>query len=343
MNASSQKFELSFTWQKPSVGFEWEDCPICDPFGKVLDSAEAERTYENVPEGPYLTELDYSQSLISWKPFDDKYLTLFAQFADLKPEQGTLLQWANQYGRLIDIDGNPSSIYILSKHFVIDNFLRPIHDNPHHRKGGQFYRRVKADPWLFWRNEQKELSYIAMLWEMLANQDSRLNGIIMWAHDGQRVYVYKIKKELLDEIDFERFRTDESYLLEHTVTRELLFDVRDRTENDMWMTRYCRYPDVMNATSVYIQLTINRKLAQYPMQIAFEMSEEGKLRKALVPTSLLSAMWYQLYLATIGEIKLRRCSICGKWENMEGHRINWSKHAACANNERVKRSRSKKA
>jgi hypothetical protein len=73
------------------------------------------------------------------------------------------------------------------------------------------------------------------------------------------------------------------------------------------------------------------------------MDEDGLLRKTLVPTSLLSAMWYQLYLAVIGEIKLRRCAICWKWENMEGHRVNWSKHAACANNERVKRSRSKKA
>ena len=76
---------------------------------------------------------------------------------------------------------------------------------------------------------------------------------------------------------------------------------------------------------------------------ALKMDEDGLLRKTLMPMSLLSAMWYQLYLAVIGEIKLRQCAICGKWESMEGHRVNWSKHAACANNERVKRSRSKKA
>jgi hypothetical protein len=168
------------------------------------------------------------------------------------PSEDALLQWANQHGRLIDVDGSSTSMYVLSKHFVIDNPLRPVHDNPHHKEREQFYRRVKADPWLFWRNEQKELSYTTMLWEMLTKQDPRLNRIIMWAHEGQRVYVYKIKKELLDEIDFERFRTDESYLLEHTITRELLFDVRARTERDMWMTHYCRYPDVVNAASAYI-------------------------------------------------------------------------------------------
>ena len=108
------------------------------------------------------------------------------------------------------------------------------------------------------------------------------------------------------------------------------------------MSRYCRFPDVTNAASIYIQSAINNKLSEYPLQVKFQIDEYGLLRKTLVPTSLISAMWYQLYLAVIGEIKLRRCAICEKWENMEGHRVNWSKHAACANNERVKRSRGKK-
>ena len=340
MNASAQKFELSFTWQKPSIGYEWEDCPICDHWGDIPEKSELEQIYEEIPEGPYLTEHDYSQSLVSWKPFE--HPTLFAQFADLKPEQDALLQWANQHGRLIDIDSK-DAVLILSKHFTIDNLLRPLKDNPYYKKGDQFYRRVKADPWLFWRNEQREMSFIAMLWEMLTNRDPRLNGIIMWAHEGRRVYVYKIKKELLDEIDFEKFRTDEDYLLEHTTSRILLFDARSIERERAWLVRYCRFPDVTNAASIYIQSIINNKLSEYPLQIKFQMDEDGILRKTILPTSLLSAMWYQLYLAVIGEIKLRRCAICGKWENMEGHRVTWSKHAACANIERVKRSRSKKA
>ena len=339
MNASAQKFELSLTWQKPSIGYEWEICSICDPWGNISDKSELEQIYEEIPEGPYLTELDYSQSLISWKPFEQP--ALFAQFADLKPEQDALLQWANQHGRLIDVDSK-DAVFILTKHFTIDNLLRPLRDNPYHKKGGQFYRRVKADPWIFWYKEQRELGFTTMLWEMLSKRDPRLNGIIMWAHEGQRIYVYKIKKELLDEIDFEKFRTDEDYLLEYTTSRVLLLDIYARKREDAWLVRYCRFPDVMNAASVYIQSTINNKLSEYPLQVKFQMDEDGLLRKTLMPTSLLSAMWYQLYLAAIGEIKLRRCAICGRWENMEGHRVNWSKHAACANNERVKRSRSKK-
>ena len=84
------------------------------------------------------------------------------------------------------------------------------------------------------------------------------------------------------------------------------------------------------------------KLAEYPLQLTFRSDDDGELRKILEPTNLLAAMWHQLYLAQTGEIQLRRCSLCGKWENMEGHRSTWSKHANCANYGRVKRARNKK-
>ena len=90
---------------------------------------------------------------------------------------------------------------------------------------------------------------------------------------------------------------------------------------------------------LHVQLTINEKLRNYPVNILLQIDEQGKLQKRLQPTSLLSAMWYQFYLVVAGVETLRRCAICGKWENMKDHRDSWKKHAACANNERVKRFR----
>jgi hypothetical protein len=80
----------------------------------------------------------------------------------------------------------------------------------------------------------------------------------------------------------------------------------------------------------------------YPLNIRFEMDEKEEVHKIIAPTSLLSAMWYQFFLAQTGEIKLRRCAICNRWEDMEGHRETWSKHANCANYDRVKRARLRK-
>ncbi|MDR1732147.1 MAG: hypothetical protein LBR61_08645, partial [Synergistaceae bacterium] len=100
--------------------------------------------------------------------------------------------------------------------------------------------------------------------------------------------------------------------------------------------------DMKEAALRYIQETISKKLAVFPLQFVFRMDDDGKFRKIIEPTSLLSAMWYQFYLALTGEIRLRRCSLCGRWENMEGHRDTWKKHANCANYGRVKRAREKK-
>jgi translation initiation factor 2 beta subunit (eIF-2beta)/eIF-5 len=56
-------------------------------------------------------------------------------------------------------------------------------------------------------------------------------------------------------------------------------------------------------------------------------------------------MWFQLTRALDGNLRLRRCPICGQWEDMEKgkHRESWTKHKQCANNEAVKRYRSKQS
>ncbi|GHV51311.1 hypothetical protein FACS1894216_05090 [Synergistales bacterium] len=343
MKTSVQKLELAFVWQKPSVGYVWEDCQACDAWGETFEHlSENELLYQDIPEGPFLTEADYKQSMIPWEPFGNA--ALFARFADIEPNAESFMKWANGHGRLIDVDSDiHSNVFILSKNAIVKkgDLYQGSGDMPLHAKDNQLYRRVRPDSLNFWLREYRELSFAVVLWEMAVNKDARLNGIIEWAHEGQRMYVHKFRKEALKNIDFDRFRADESYLLEHTVGRDILFDVRD--PHLAWMSHHCRYPDVTKAASIYLQLRVNRKIREYPINITFHMDDKGILHKRLEPGSLLSAMWYQLYFALNGEIRLRRCSLCGTWESMEGHRENWSKHASCANNERVRRSREKSA
>jgi hypothetical protein len=88
-----------------------------------------------------------------------------------------------------------------------------------------------------------------------------------------------------------------------------------------------------------LERTINRAFEDYPVNLVLE---HNRATLVLRPSSLLSCMWYQLALAFKERIKLRRCTICGQWEDMEGHRKNWTKHKQCANNEAVKRYRKRK-
>jgi hypothetical protein len=78
--------------------------------------------------------------------------------------------------------------------------------------------------------------------------------------------------------------------------------------------------DAKTAASLYIREEICRKMECYPMVIRFETGEHGEIRRIMEPTSLLSEMWYLFFLAFSGKVKLRRCSVCGRWENMDGHR-----------------------
>jgi hypothetical protein len=59
----------------------------------------------------------------------------------------------------------------------------------------------------------------------------------------------------------------------------------------------------------------------------------------LVPTDLLSALWLQLFQTVVGERRIRRCKLCGHWEDVSDKTRRWNVHADCANRERVRRSR----
>jgi hypothetical protein len=100
--------------------------------------------------------------------------------------------------------------------------------------------------------------------------------------------------------------------------------------------------EAKEAASRYIREEICRKMECYPLILVFDTDEYGEVRRIMEPTSLLSEMWYLFFLACVGEVELRRCSVCGRWENMDGHREIWSKHPNCANYQRVKRARRKR-
>jgi hypothetical protein len=169
-----------------------------------------------------------------------------------------------------------------------------------------------------------------MVWEWALNADPRLEKILEYDQESRRVYIYVFPKNRLEEIDFDKFREDVNYYPSF---------VKPPYRLEGYL------PDSFNAREAalrYVQERINEKLSSWPLRIFFRTDDSGAIHKVIEPISLLSAMWYQFYLTLTGEIRLRRCSLCGKWEDMEGHRTTWSKHANCANYSRVKKARLKK-
>ena len=117
----------------------------------------------------------------------------------------------------------------------------------------------------------------------------------------------------------------------------------DKDNTRPWLSNLCKYPDVIKPALLYVQTVISKKLKDYPLHIEIQTDAlNGKLFKVLRPTSLLSAMWYQFFLVFTGEERIRRCDICGRWEDMRSRRGSWKRHKTCASHERVKRFRKNK-
>jgi hypothetical protein len=337
MRIEAQKYEFSFIWSKNPSFYQWRDCEPCDIWGKPFSEWD-ERQREDfeevqpIPDGPYLTSIYPRVRDYPYDPLENAIL--FAQFADIAPDKESFAEWANDYGRLIDVDRKYLFMHILvpDDHFTQKEAesIKKAADRRIIEKNERFYFLGKPDPLRFWIEEHRDLSFNVMLWEMALNDDPRLNKIVEHHEDTERVYIYKFPKEKLNEIDFKRFREDDAYspnFIKPPYRLERYFQ---------------RGFDAQKAALRYVQDSINRKLESYPLRVSFQTGENEELHKVIEPTSLLSFMWYQFYLALAGEIQLRRCSLCGKWENMEGHRSTWTKHANCANYGRVRRARLKK-
>jgi hypothetical protein len=340
MEKTVQKFEISFSWRRHGFGYKWENAKLCSPWGEAfnsMDDSEREKYQELISSsssavGPFLVEKTLSILWVGLEPLANALL--FAQFSDIIPTEESFLDWANENGRLVDIENSTELLYdfILAPYTPRDeqekNFELSIKTHRIVKKDGLLYRITKPDSLSFWKQEHRDLSFAVMLWEMISNDDPRLNDILEW--NGNRAYAYPFSRDKLDLIDFERLKKDSRYQPNFVLPPRRIEGYHPQKFN------------AKKAASRYIQQELNKKIRLYPLIVRFETDNKEEVHKIIQPTSLLSAMWYQLFLALSGDIRLRRCSLCKKWENMEGHRETWSKHANCANYDRVKKSRLKK-
>ena len=352
-----QKYELFFEWCFAPAGYRWEDLEPCDFWGLPFSEWETdkrnvfENTVQRIPSGPFLIENDTNIIPYSWEPMDDPLL--FAEFADVKGEAQALAEWASSNGRLIDVDNDLKNYIFIYPEFhpldVIDEDCDDgigeikIQDSTTEKDISHY--RAKADPLDFWLKEHKDLSNAVLIWELANNHDPRL-GVIYRLEKDQHRYLSitdQSSGELLGQVDFSKLKYGAEYKAVYPLPQESKPDGLVVIGAEFFLTEELEDKlEILEVASDYLQHMITSKLAQYPLQVAFEKDDKGKLYKTICPTSLLSAMWYQFFLAQTGEIRLRRCAICGKWENMEGHRSTWSMHANCANYGRVKRAREKK-
>jgi hypothetical protein len=280
----TRNLDPSFTLLKPVMGYTWEGCEVF--FEGLLGRKIA------IPPPPYLVEKDYSQAMIVSRPLEDS--TLFANFGDVEPDDQAYLQWADKHGMLVGGEKlTEGHLCVIPK-----NSIDPLKAIRYYSFSKEFedertgYAQL-SESLQFWRKEHRELSFAVVVWELAARNDvKRLGKIIQWSIDYAGVLVHYVKTASIVELNIGKL-TDPDYREKHTFGSEILFD---DSSTRPWMSKLCRYPDVIKPALLYVRECINRKLQKYPINFISRTNDCGEVDSFLRPSSLLSAMWYQFHL-----------------------------------------------
>jgi hypothetical protein len=188
-----------------------------------------------------------------------------------------------------------------------------------------------------------------MLWELGSNGDEEnLKKMIWRSPDERKILIFALNREQLKIIDMDKVRNDREYREKNNVVVVPYYDL-DRDINAWRAEFFATYGEFEVAESFIVDCIANHQKG-YPFRALLTVNfETFKKTKHAFPSvewmqtfcleSLLSVMYYQLSLALTGKLHLRRCDLCGNWEDMSGHNKNWRRHSTCANAERVRRHR----
>ncbi|MBT9174317.1 MAG: hypothetical protein DDT21_02731 [Syntrophomonadaceae bacterium] len=321
-----------FVWPRADRGYYWdEQARPGGLFGEMIENPPR-------PEPPYLLETPETTGFYTTRVMEQEP-ALFLKFADIQPTREGILEFANAYGPLTH-----GETEVLTPRYSYPEGREEEKPWKHgvfglcDQKDGRIYGTVFADSLKFWQNEIRDMRWTVQVWEWFEKRDAvALERVIHWSKDGQGVsYVLAdweglsdatVKGDIMDQIKAARIPFSTGPLASKDYHGEVLARFRPG--------------DVLLPAQYLVQSRINEKLQKLVIRPRLLMNDHNQLEPYLCPKNLLAAMWFQFFRTATGEKRFRRCSICGLWADVTGKTQRWSRHADCANRERVRRSRAK--
>jgi hypothetical protein len=346
-------------------GYRWEECETYAPANRTPPYPEPPFLTPNAVPVPGVSHHDW---LIQAQPrFYNplKNTTLFAAFADLEASKDSFAKWAGKYGLLLQ--GGEVLEYNGRRYFLTVLPKREAQKLKDREKlkamggieldNGYISFPIASESFSFWRKEHYDFSLATRLWETISNGDTETLEKMVSLEDGRSIHIWDIPKNQARTLDRVLLQTNEEYRRKNGVSLFGSYPARDMSA----ISRKLFDSHLFRANEFEIHLAydflfqfINYKLHLYPLQLRIGVlndnpfdTEPGELDSSTrypfvaQPTSFLSCLYWQLAQATMGKICLRRCEVCGKWEDMATHRVDWTQHSTCANAKRVQRHREK--
>ncbi len=309
-----------FLWGKPNRGYRWAERKEIEQ-GLNVESL-------NTVEGPFMVEDRSSLNYVLYHPLEEEP-TLFLKFAACGSELQAVLDFANRYGCLRET--STDSQFRMVRHFFMADFSLV-------RKRFPLRYEYELDSLDFWRNEIKDMKKTVQIWEWLNDRnESQLEQLIKWKETDSDFIQPFI------EWDSEFIASSNNHGGSDSTFAEAF------TQGDTYslyspLGDYsCFVPgDVFLPARYLIQNRINEKLIRFPSYIQLASDDEGNIINCVQPRNLLAAMWLQFFAVISGTKKVKKCSVCGDWEDVSNNRSTWTKHPECAAREKTARYRQKK-
>lgn len=297
--------QTKFIWTRPNAGYLWDE----ETSAYDLETISFSKTDE-----PVLLESPESTGEFITNPLDNS--GLFLEFAELDITREAIQGFANDHG-LLKRKQSYITPRIAQKKGSRKAIPKVAHADVIH--GDMKYGMVYGEPYSLWAKEIVDMKLAVTIYEALDGDIKALEGIIIWAPENDVV-----------RLEYHYGKNERHYLLASTTYRHDFFE-------------RIKPGDIDLPARLALQGLINRKLNLYPARPRLLFDQSNNLEPYIVPSNLLSAIWFQVLQAAAGEKAYRRCRVCGFWEDITNRNKNWKAHAACANKDRVYEWRKKQA
>jgi len=352
-----------FVWYRSDKGYFWDeeakpggifsispDGTIAMPTSDEERQLKDERRQIYGPHPPFLLAVPETTGFYPLRVLEEEP-TLFLKFADVIPTRKGILEFANKYGMLTH-----GETQVFSEAYRLSEEQKPpewsLGTDGLMKENEKKYAIVFGESLQFWQHEIRDMAWTVWVWEALKEKDiDFLKRVIYW--DGDKAVgcvLVNIPKEALRQFEDAKEVQEAAHPDNADYLRGYLPEPKEvplsvsfgwlATEYTNQEILYRFKPgDLFLPAKYLVQSRINKKLEKYITKPRLLLDEKNQLRPYLMPESLLAAMWYQFYLAAVGEKRFKRCSICGRWEDVTEKTSAWTKHEACANKERVRKYR----
>ena len=272
-----------------------------------------ERTLTHLGKGSldFLVEAE-GEGFVTYFPFKEgKNRTLFMEFANTDISRDSIKLFANRYGPLTRLSGTG-------------------HD---------------GEPYSFWVRNILYMKWAINLWEWICNLDEvMLDKVIIWSNDKQRIGYVLSEKEELDKSRY-AFLTVENlkksieesgeypagiYENEFFESQQFPYFMWGFIASDRinpWIFEKTESGDKLLPAKYLLSNLVNTQLrGRISPRIHID---HGNLLNGELFNDLLASMWYQFFQVVHGERKLKRCKLCGLWEDVTDNRSDWQGHPTC--------------